>query len=176
MKAAMDFADFAFLSIAPVPGLTQLKYQSLSLLCLSLCEVLALLLDSASWLLVSCVLVVATAVGFLYRLAWKAGEREVEMQIIRIKQLARVVLVLKLLLLSLILAICAHKALSLHCVQSDLTPCKQQIMWWSLSAPTLACEGILAVLGAAMVLCMLAQIRKVALELRFRSLSHYLEF
>jgi len=173
MKAALDFA---FLSIAPVPGLAQLKYQSLSLLCLSICEVLALLVDSASWALVSCVLVVTAAVGVLYRWAWKSGERGVEMEISKVKQLARVVLVLKLLLLSLILAICAHKALSLNCVQSDLTACEQQAQWWTLSTSALLCEGVLAVLGAALVLCMLAQVSKVALELRFRSLSHYLEF
>lgn len=91
------------------------------------------------------------------------------MEISKVKQLARVVLVLKLLLLSLILAICAHKALSLNCVQSDLTACEQQAQWWTLSTSALLCEGVLAVLGAALVLCMLAQVSKVALELRFRT-------
>lgn len=173
MKASLDFADFSFLSIAPVPGLTQLKWQSAVLLGLGVCEVLVAVLDSASWLLVVGLSLLALVTAGLYRTVWQLPTSC--SQLTRIHLLARLTFILKLLLFSLMLAISVHKLLIMDCIQSDLTPCAEQLKWWRLSAPALACEGVCSAAEAVLVLYMLKQLKKVALELRFRSLAHYLE-
>ena len=180
MRRSVSSYEFSFLSITPLPGMAKIKQESVGLLALTVCEGMAAVLDSASWALMLWVIAVCGVVGAACGYTFKVSESRKEAKVICLRLLYRVCLGLKLATLCVIAGISIHTAFFYReavcfSLETGFQPCEARRRWWNLSVPTLAIQGVLAFLGSLLLCILLSQLQKVSRELRYRSLTHYLE-
>lgn len=180
MKRSVAPPSFSFLAIAPLPGVDVIKKEGVALVAAASGEMLAAITENAPWPVLVWTFLVLGMVCASCVCVFKVSDAQNESKMQCLQVLCRLCLVLKLLCLCWIAYISVHKVFSSGesvCVnlESGIQSCSSSTHWWTISVPALAIQGGLSLLAITLLCMMIYQLRRVSLELRYRSLTHYLE-